>query len=78
MDNYEFNLLPITCKATYTWNDGAFLAFRIQGEHRINLYHVGKLFAEVVYNIGNNSIVNIKSFKSKCLEEYLDKIEIDY
>lgn len=75
---YQFNLLSLNEKAQYTWEHGTYLATRKADVYKVNLYHLGKFFAEIFYNSNKNSIAHIKSFKSKmCLEPYLNRIEID-
>jgi len=78
MDLYEFNQLPIKHKANFTWNNCSFLTSRSDDYGRkINLYHSGKFFVEVYYNPKENAIVKFRAFKStRCLEPYLDLIEI--
>jgi len=78
IDIYEYNLLPFNHKAQFTWDNGNFLTNREdQYGRRINLYHVGKFFVEVYYNSKENTIVKFRAFKSsRCLEPYLETIEI--
>jgi len=78
MDLYEFNQLPFKHKAQFTWDNGTFLANR-EDQHgrKVNLYSAGKFFVEVYYSPKANAITKFRAFKSsKCLEPYLDLIEI--
>jgi len=49
MDLYEYSLLPFNHKAQFVWDNGNFLTNRVDDYGRkINLYHMGKFFVELV------------------------------
>ena len=78
MDNYEFNLMDINDQASYTWDNGTYLASRTENDYSVNLYWVDKFFVEVFYDHKGNFIDKIRSFKStKPLEKYTEHINID-
>ena len=79
MDIYQINLLPINDQAAYTWKHGTYIAARREKHFAINLYSVDKFFVEVWYCPEEVCINKIRSYKSKkCLDSYLEEIEIDF
>ena len=77
MNNYQFNLMPTHEQAAYSWMKGSYLMARQCDGLSVNLYHVDQFFVEVWYDPIKNCVDKIRSFKSrKCLEPYLEKIEI--
>ena len=78
MNNYEFNLLPINDQASYTWENGTYLASIFEGDYSINLYWADKFYVEVFYDHKNVFIDKLRSFKStRCLEKYTDHIQLE-
>ena len=64
MDLYQFNIQDYENRAALVWKHGNFIHFRDEGENRIVLYHMGKFFAEVWYDIDMTTIKMVRGFKS--------------
>ena len=76
---YEFEMLNEVEKADHIWDKGIFLASRIDGEDRYNLYDLKHFYVEVVYANEMNRIIKLKTFKSlEPLTPYLESLTIDF
>ena len=60
----EFNLLDINNQTETINQQGVYLDNHITKYEKFNLYAINMFFVEVCYNSIENSIVEIKSFKS--------------
>ncbi len=74
---YEFNLMSLHVQAATLWDNGTFLANRIDGNFRFNLYSLSDFYVEVEYLTNENEIIEFRSFKrGQRLEPYLDQIDV--
>jgi hypothetical protein len=74
---YQFNLLPLDIKASYTFENGVYLDNREEDKFGFDLYSVDRFFVEVSYSKESNQVVQFKSFKSTApLEPYLRQIKL--
>jgi len=74
-----FNNLSKFQQCVLLWQEGTFISnrFRKKG-YSIDLYHLGKFYAEVWYNGNRKQVGSIRTFsKMEKLEPYLDIINID-
>jgi len=77
MTLYEFNILSFEDRYKAVIEQGVFLDNYITEDIRINCYAIDKFFVEVVYNSGQNSITEVRSFKSGPeLEKYTNHITL--
>ena len=75
---YGFNIMPVNERADYLWDNGTFLATRIEDGMKINLHALSNFYVEVVYKSKVNKIIELKSFKTvRGLEPYLDLIDVN-
>ncbi|MDP5228995.1 MAG: hypothetical protein NWQ38_01275 [Cellulophaga sp.] len=70
MTLYEFNSLTKHLMYDVTFQKGVFLDVKIENDKRFALYALGMFFVEIEYDIEQNKIQNICSFKTGAL---LDK-----
>ncbi len=75
MTLYDFNKLLLKEKLTLVWDKGIFLDNYITKTERCNCYAIDKFFVEVVYDAEQNTITEVRSFKTGHL---LDKYSIDF
>ena len=74
MTLYEFNSLTLEEKQATVWDKGTFLDNYVTEDIRINCYAIDKFFVEVVYDLEQNVIAEIRSFKSgHSLDKYSPK-----
>jgi hypothetical protein len=57
---FQLQHLPLNEQAQYVWDNGDFYATKLEKEQSINLYSLGNLSAEVVYNEETNTIVEVR------------------
>ncbi len=70
--------MPLTEQADYLWNNGTFLANRVNDGMKIQLHALSNFYVEVFYLSKENKIIELKPFKAvRCLEPYLDQIDIN-
>jgi hypothetical protein len=67
---YEFNILELNEQLTIVWNEGEFIDNHFSNKERCNLYEIDMFFVEVVYDAKQNTITELRSFKTGYL---LDK-----
>jgi hypothetical protein len=72
---YEFNLLDINNQMETVNQQGVYLDNQITKDEKFNLYALNIFFIEVCYNSIENSIVEIKSFKSGYLLDRYSNID---
>ncbi len=72
---YDFNKLSLKEKLTLVWDKGTFLDNHITKTERCNCYAIDKFFVEVVYDAEQNTITEVRSFKTGHL---LDKYSINF
>jgi hypothetical protein len=78
MKDQFFNTTEENALATAIWEEGAYLAERVQGFHRIMLYQVEDFYVEVTYHTHFNVILRVGRFTdTHYLEPYLQSISID-
>ena len=75
MTLYEFNFLDINNQMETVNQQGVYLDNHIAKDKKFNLYAINMFFVEVCYNSIENSIVEIKSFKSGHLLDRYSNIE---
>jgi hypothetical protein len=75
MKLYEFNLLDINNQMETVNQQGVYLDNHITKNEKFNLYAIYMFFVEVCYNSIENSIAEIKSFKSGHLLDRYSNIE---
>ena len=76
MTLYEFNILTLEEKQATVWDKGIFLDNYITKNIRINCYAIDKFFVEVVYDVEQNVITEVRSFKyGHELDKYAPKID---
>ncbi len=69
---YDFNKLSLKEKLTLVWDEGTFLDNHITKTERCNCYAIHKFFVEVVYDAEQNTITEVRSFKTgKELNKYI-------
>ena len=79
MNNSEFKLLPANKQASFVCKNGTFLIEREWKEIRFMLFSLDDLFVEFFYDSANKDLIGARSFRSrKCLQPYLDEIELDF
>ena len=77
MDFKTFNKLSDKGKCFHIKNTGTYLATRKESGCWINLYEVNGFFTEVWFQLTDNKIVYVSSFKSLVeVEKYLEEIDI--
>jgi len=64
MTLYEFNLLELNERMEAVNQHGTFIDNHVTEAERCNLYAIDMFFVEVVYDAGQNTITELKSFKS--------------
>jgi hypothetical protein len=57
---FQLHHLPLNEQAQYVLDNGDFYATNIEKEQSINLYSLGNLSAEVIYNEETNTIVEVR------------------
>ena len=73
----NFDTLSLKKRASILGSEGKFLAIASRYQHRINLYSLKGEFIELWYNVNDNCIDSVRSFKThKALEPYLAVIDI--
>ncbi|MFT4801774.1 MAG: hypothetical protein ACI9D4_002514 [Polaribacter sp.] len=75
MTLYEFNLLDINNQLETVNQQGVYLDNHITKDEKFNLYAINIFFIEVCYNSIENSILEIKSFKSGYLLDRYSNID---
>tara|TARA_B100000809_G_scaffold202842_1_gene203762 strand:+ start:8 stop:247 length:240 start_codon:yes stop_codon:yes gene_type:complete len=75
MTLYEFNVLDLNKKMESVYQLGVYLDNHIANAEKYNLYAIDMFFVEVCYNSMENSIVEIKSFKSGHLLDRYSNID---
>lgn len=74
---YDFMALDLNERANYLWDNGIYLMNREENGTKKVLYFLNTYYVEVFYNISDNSIYEIKPFKSiRPLEPYLNTLEL--
>ena len=74
MTLYNFNKLSLEDKQAVLWKDGQFLDNHITDKEKCNVYALGKFFVEVVYDPENNTIIEVRCFKTgHLLDKYSSK-----
>lgn len=77
MTLYHFNLLKGPEQWQALWERGIHIGERFSQGHHVLLYQVEGFYVEVYYNMDNNSLHRLRSFKSTDqLTPYLRKISI--
>jgi len=64
MTLYEFNRLELDEQLKTVWNKGAFIDNYFSIKERCNCYAIDKFFVEVVYDSEQNTITELRSFKT--------------
>ncbi|MXV50300.1 hypothetical protein GS399_04895 [Pedobacter sp. HMF7647] len=78
MTLYEFIQADTDQKALAVWN-GIYIADRQEGRLRMQLYHLGSFYVEVVYDVPQNRILHFKPFrKGLLLAPYLEQIRLSF
>lgn len=62
MGIYEFNILSFKEKGNTVFNQGSFVDVVIEGNLKYALYALDMFWVEVVYNVPENKIADIRSF----------------
>ncbi len=75
MTLYNFNKLELNERLTLIWDKGTFLENHVTKKERCNLYALFMYFVEVVYDAEQNTITEVRSFKTGHL---LDKYSTDF
>ena len=75
MTLYEFNGLDLNNQMETVNQQGVYLDNHITKNEKFNLYAINMFFVEVCYNSIENSIVEIKSFKSGHLLDRYSNID---
>ena len=77
MELYEFRLLGSNEQAQRLWDDGVFLISRNRRNEKLLLYQLFNFYVEVVYDVDDNRLKEMKSFKTtRLLYPYLKEIKI--
>jgi len=61
----EFNLLSEVDKYDIVFTKGTFSTYKLRGNIRLAYYLVFDFYTIIKYNISNNEIIGITSFKNK-------------
>ena len=76
MTLYNFNKLSLEDKQKVVWDKGVFLENYITKDILINCYAIDKFFVEVVYDLEQNVIAEVRSFKyGHSLDKYSSNIQ---
>jgi hypothetical protein len=76
-DLYAFHKLTLEKRTQYVLGNGTLLCSRYFAGRKVFLYHTGKFFAEIWFDMNNNTVSNIIPFTTtKCLKPYLELIDI--
>ncbi len=67
MTLYDFNKLELNEQLTIVWNEGVFIDNYIDKIETCNCYAIDKFFVEVVYDAEQNTITEVRSFKTGLL-----------
>jgi len=74
---YKFMTLDIDERVNHVWRFGTYLISREESGYIIDLYYLNNYYVEMFYNNVDNSIAEIKTFRSAMfLNPYLDQIDI--
>ncbi len=73
---YDFNKLSLKQKLTLVWDKGTFLDNYITKLERCNCYAIDKFFVEVVYDAEQNTITEVRSFKTGSLLDKYSNIDL--
>ncbi len=76
MTLYDFNKLSLKEKLTLVWDKGVFLDNYIDKIETCNCYAIDKFFVEVVYDAEQNTITEVRSFKTGSLLDKYSNIDI--
>jgi len=77
MDLNELMTLPLEEKYSFIQNEGTFIAGRMKNELTYNLYSIFLYYAEICFNLADNSIEEIILFNSaRVLDPYLEEIRL--
>lgn len=77
MTLYKFKKLSEIEQTFCIWEAGAFVAHRLEGEHKIILFQLSAFYVEVYYNIVTKSFGGLRPFESTHqLKPYLEEIDI--
>ena len=77
MTLYQFLQLNDLEQANAVWDEGKFLAHRVDEMNDYALYEIGDFFIEVTYTAHQNKILTFKPFKSmRLLEKYWQEVQL--
>lgn len=76
MTLYQYNLLKESEQFEHLWDEGVFLADKIELPFKFALYQIHSFYIELKYHSENNVLQGLRTFQStNQLEPYLDKIK---
>jgi len=64
MTLYELNRLKTDEQIKVLWREGVFLDNHISNTEMLSCYAIGMFFVEAVYDVEENIIIEVRSFKS--------------
>ena len=77
MKDHQFLHLEESAQTSAIWEEGTFLAERLQGFHNIKLYQLEGRYIEVTFHAHFNVVLRVSSFTdTHYLEPYLTAIDI--
>lgn len=77
MTLYKFKKLSELEQSLCIWESGAFVASRLEGNHKIILFQLSAFYVEVFYNVSRKSFEGLRPFESTHqLKPYLEKLDI--
>jgi len=79
MTLYLFNRLNTNDQLKVLWESGVFLVNHISKTEIVSCYALNMFFVEVVYDAEENSIIEVRSFKSgHRMDKYAPNLKINF